>query len=673
MIWLASFPRSGNTFFRNVLHEVYGIASSTYHRDPDRNLDANFKDFPVVKTHLLPKDLPASLRDLPSVYIIRDGRDSLVSIAHHRKDIVAPGSDFYNNLLEAILAQEGSFFGGWSENVQQWTDKADVVIRFEDLIANPIEEVEKLRSILDLPPPALEKLPSFKDLKFGRPAYGGGKGQNFKTERAQLHFRKGKIGAWQEELPPSLEKLLMAQHGPQLIEWGYAKPASAAPPKQKRVMIEANKLYSSDNDGIKRYLAELLNGLKVILPHLPEWQIALYDHKNIQPLIQREDATEGTDSEFRTLDEKEAILKDRRKMGYEKKLLLFKIFVKKNLPTALYEPISNYYRQGPFRRMLQSIQQRAMRWRYRKKKDDIKAALQSADLIHVPLPQHMPEVPETSANILVSVHDLTHRLFPEYHTQQNIQLAEKGMQDLIRRKAHILNVSQSTLQDVQAAYHLPTERLHLCYEAADKSQFKPSLRQTNIDRLRKKYGLPDGPYLMCLSTIEPRKNLRNTLKAFIELKIQQPTLDISLVVCGKKGWKTGEIFSELDLERTDLCFTGFVDDAHLPLLYANAKVLCYVSFYEGFGLPLLEAMSCGTPVIYGQNSSMPEIAGAAGLPADPEDVSQICHQMQQLLTDEQLWQDKSREAWRQANRFSWLKAALETLQIYDKVIESSRP
>ncbi|MEM8584903.1 MAG: sulfotransferase domain-containing protein, partial [Bacteroidota bacterium] len=167
MIWLASFPRSGNTFFRNVLYEVYGLSSSTYHKDPQRVHDPDFASAPVVKTHLLPAQLPESLQDKPSVYIVRDGRDSLVSIAHHRKDIVAPGTDFYNNVIEATLAQGRSFFGGWSENVNQWTAKADVIIRFEDLIRDPIREVEKLRTIIDLPEPDLRKLPNFETLKFG--------------------------------------------------------------------------------------------------------------------------------------------------------------------------------------------------------------------------------------------------------------------------------------------------------------------------------------------------------------------------------------------------------------------------------------------------------------------------------------------------------------------------
>ena len=174
MIWLASFPRSGNTFFRNVLFHVYGLESSEYHMEPNKEVNPKFRDYPIVKTHLLPSQLPPDTQSAKSVYLIRDGRDALVSIAHHRKDIVAPGSNYYRNLAEAIIAYNGSFFGGWSGNVEAWSKKADIIIRFEDLIKDPIGEIEKLRAIMELPKPDLSKLPDFKSLREGTSKYGSG-------------------------------------------------------------------------------------------------------------------------------------------------------------------------------------------------------------------------------------------------------------------------------------------------------------------------------------------------------------------------------------------------------------------------------------------------------------------------------------------------------------------
>ena len=225
MIWLASFPRSGNTFFRNILYEVYGIASSEYHLETNKKVQKDFASFPVVKTHLLPHQLPEKLQAAKSVYLIRDGRDALVSIAHHRKDIVAPGSNYYKNLTEAILARGGSFFGGWSENVRAWTEKADIIIRYEDLIVEPIAQVERLRAIMDLPQPQIEKLPSFQKLKNGTPKYGSGGNKliskDEKLERANKFFRRGIAGAYKDEMPKLFQLLFWLKNKEQMKAHHY--------------------------------------------------------------------------------------------------------------------------------------------------------------------------------------------------------------------------------------------------------------------------------------------------------------------------------------------------------------------------------------------------------------------------------------------------------------------
>jgi len=227
LIWLASFPRSGNTFFRIVLHKVYGIESSTYHQETDYPVADDYDTYPIVKTHLLPHQLEPSSPDIPAVYLVRDGRDALVSMAHHRKDLIAPGSEFYSNLREAILAEEGSFFGGWSQNVLKWMDRAAIVIKFEELIKNPIKCTERLRSIMDLPEPDFDKLPSFNDLKTKEMPYGSGREHNLSPEkiakRQEIFFRRGKIGGWKEEMPEILHELFWELHGHAMVELGYKK------------------------------------------------------------------------------------------------------------------------------------------------------------------------------------------------------------------------------------------------------------------------------------------------------------------------------------------------------------------------------------------------------------------------------------------------------------------
>lgn len=230
MIWLASFPRSGNTFFRIILYEVYGIESGEFHMEEDYPVEAGYDKYPVVKTHLLPHQLVPDDPAIPAVYLVRDGRDALVSMAAQRKDLIAPGSDFEKNLRDAIVSAEGSFFGGWSTNVTEWGKRASIVIRFEDLIINPIECVERIRPLIDLPEPRLDRNPTFEDLKTKEFKYGSGLERGFPPEeralRREKFFRRGKAGSWKDEMPDDLHELFWKLHGKTMETMGYKRERS---------------------------------------------------------------------------------------------------------------------------------------------------------------------------------------------------------------------------------------------------------------------------------------------------------------------------------------------------------------------------------------------------------------------------------------------------------------
>lgn len=671
MIWLASFPRSGNTFFRNVLYEVYGIPSSTYHQDPDRDLDNNFASFPVIKTHALPKHLPKNLRDAKSVYIVRDGRDSLVSIAHHRKDIVAPGSDFYVNLLLATLAIQESYFGGWSRNVEEWTQKADIVIRFEDLIVDPIREVEKLRSIIDLPQPNLDKLPTFKQLKFGRPRYGGGSPAKFKNKKAEKHFRRGKIGGWKDEMPPEIEEMFYKIHGRVLANYGYWEPPHDQKPKaNRRVLIEVSKVFAQENDGVKRYLLELLEHLPFLLKLYPNYTVNLFYNNRIQPIhTLRDTLAERGLSRFHEPNPVEAIAQ--QIFWYEKVLLQFKAAIKWFLPKVVYNNLSALYRRGPFRRILKSVHRLVGKPQEARAHEEFKQQLNSYDLIHSPLPQHYDFVKHLPGQHLITVHDLTHELFPDFHTVDNIEKTTNGVEEMVQQQFPVIAISEATKQDLMRLYDYPEDRIKVIYEGANGG-FSPQHKQTPIVPITQKYGLPEGPYFITLSTIEPRKNIQRTIEAFLQLK-EEYTEPISLFICGKKGWKYEDLFqNEEALNAAGIFFTGFVADEDLSILFAHAIGLCYVSLYEGFGLPILEAMQSGIPVIYGNNSSMPEVAGDGGIAVDAKDPKAIKAAMLQLLENPEERDVLADKAWRQSTKFNWMKTALKTLNYYDQIISQNR-
>ena len=658
MIWLASFPRSGNTFFRNVLFEVYGIESSTYHKDPKRSLDPDFDTYPVIKTHLLPHQLP-QFSDRKIVYLIRDGRDAVVSLARHRSDIVEPGSDFENNLLECILAKNGSHFGGWSENVSQWSAKADIIIRFEDLIKDPIKEVEKLRGLLRLPPPNKAKLPSFQDLKFGSPKYGGNSQNLDDKDIAKKNFRKGKIGSYVNEMPVSIHELFLHQHGQTLKEFGYI---SSLPPDrpQIRLLIEGSKYFNPSQDGVSRYTSNLIEHLPQVLKYQNHWHIDIIHKNKIITLKNAMDARQVNDKSVMTLE-----------YGYEDKLLEIKEQVKRVLPKAIYSPLRSLYIKGPWRILLKKLKSQVSSSRIKSIQKDISKTQTPYDIIHATVPQGLIDIEKLEGKKVVTIHDITHSKTQDFHTAENIQETHSGFELAVRMDAHVICVSEHTLADLKKAYPDLAKNGETILEGVNPDKFHPRLRdREHYDELMK-YNLPEGDFILCLSTLEPRKNLKRTIAAFLQLRQHHPTLDISLVIAGKKGWKLSEVIPGDLPENSKIVFTGFIDEADLPLLMARAKVFSYVSLYEGFGLPPLEAMSSGTPVIYGRNSSMIEIIADAGIGVDAESIDEIEKAMYTALTNDELWLRLQKDGRERSNRFTWLKMAFQTALFYESILKKA--
>ncbi len=221
MLWLASYPRSGNTFCRIVLSEVYGIKSSEFHNPQLQSKDRSYLNYPVVKTHLLPDELLLRDSSIPAVYLVRDGRDVMVSKAWHKTNIVDPGSNFYRNLFEVIWAPRGGWFGGWSQHVRLWRRRAAVVIRFEDLIVDPVGCIERVRPYFPLPRPKSNKVPSFSELKSNSFQFGKGDEVTNSSEFRQKFFRRGISGAWKDEMSLFFQLFFQLRHGRMLRKLGY--------------------------------------------------------------------------------------------------------------------------------------------------------------------------------------------------------------------------------------------------------------------------------------------------------------------------------------------------------------------------------------------------------------------------------------------------------------------
>jgi glycosyltransferase involved in cell wall biosynthesis len=200
-------------------------------------------------------------------------------------------------------------------------------------------------------------------------------------------------------------------------------------------------------------------------------------------------------------------------------------------------------------------------------------------------------------------------------------------------------------------------------------------KENNTDKIQAaldKYKIPQGRYILGLSTLEPRKNTAHLIRCFFKILSENRYDDDYLVLAGSKGWLYEEIFQTVNSSsklKNKVIFTGFIDDEDISKVYSGASFFVYPSLYEGFGLPPLEAMQCGIPVITSNNSSLPEVVGNAGIMVDATDEEQLCHAMSQLLDDSNLRNQLSIQALQQAQKFSWEKCAFETLTIYQHILE----
>ena len=292
------------------------------------------------------------------------------------------------------------------------------------------------------------------------------------------------------------------------------------------------------------------------------------------------------------------------------------------------------------------------------------------DILHVPVHwynQITPFVFNRKIKKVLTLHDLTPILFPEMHTRETNLTWKSSLKFIKNRTNIIICDSVSTKNDCINLLNIPEKRLKVIPLAADE-QYKPLNNKELIhDELKIEYNI-DYPFILFVGTLEKRKNVPTLLKSFYKLK--KTKLDHKLVIVGGKGWKYTKIFDlieELNLQ-DDVVFTDYVSDEYLVKLYNAADLFVYPSLYEGFGLPPLEAMACGCPVITSNISSLPEVVGDAGMMIDPNDIDGLTSAMLKILTDNELREELSRKSLDRAKMFSWKKTANETWKVYEDVL-----
>jgi glycosyltransferase involved in cell wall biosynthesis len=300
-------------------------------------------------------------------------------------------------------------------------------------------------------------------------------------------------------------------------------------------------------------------------------------------------------------------------------------------------------------------------------------ALEEIDIFHSPH-HRFPKSVSASTRVkrFLTIYDLIPILAPQFFQFKGEHMV-KTIVDAIHPEDWIVAISEATKRDLcEYRKDLDPERVFVTPLAASDS-FYPEKNLERIAETKKRYGIPAGRYFLSLSTLEPRKNIAQTIRCFAKLVTQEKLDDLSLVLVGAKGWDFSEILELSDSsvrEKVRVILPGFVPDQDLAAVYSGATAFIYPSFYEGFGLPPLEAMKCGIPVITSNTSSLPEVVGDAGLMVAPTDSDALCQSMLSLYRSPALRAEIAAKCLERASAFSWAKTTAQTLAAYRAAAES---
>jgi glycosyltransferase involved in cell wall biosynthesis len=290
------------------------------------------------------------------------------------------------------------------------------------------------------------------------------------------------------------------------------------------------------------------------------------------------------------------------------------------------------------------------------------------DVLHV----QFTAPPFCPCPVVVSIHDLSFEHLPQTFKRRSRTQLRLTVRRSARRAARILSLSQHTRCDIMETYGIDSNKIEAIPLAAP-DHFRRVNDKRELQRVRHTYGI-DGEYILSVGSIQPRKNLARLVKAYASLRGDCSADKLpKLVLVGKCAWLYDETLRALDemSVKDSVILTGYVPESDLPALYSSALCFVYPSYFEGFGLPPLEAMQCGAPVIVGNRTSLPEVVGDAGLTVDPFDVGAIAGAIRTLMNDSTLRAKLSHKGQERASAFTWRETARQTLRVYREVARPS--
>ncbi len=277
--------------------------------------------------------------------------------------------------------------------------------------------------------------------------------------------------------------------------------------------------------------------------------------------------------------------------------------------------------------------------------------------------------PSDARHKIVTVHDLAFLFYPNAAMPSLHRYLNDVVPRSVRRADHIVADSYHTAEDLEGQWQIAAQRITVVQGAVEHSRFRPIDDPERLAQVRERYGIGERPFIMALSRLEPRKNFVRLIEAFHMMR-HEANLPHMLVIGGGKGWLYDQIFAKVhELGLTgDVRFPGFIDDADVPALYNAADVFAYPSLYEGFGLPVIEALACGTPVLTANNSCLPEAGGPGALYVNAEDVTSIAEGLTKLLQDDALCARLRAAGIAHAATFTWQRSAAQLLAAYQIVL-----
>jgi glycosyltransferase involved in cell wall biosynthesis len=276
--------------------------------------------------------------------------------------------------------------------------------------------------------------------------------------------------------------------------------------------------------------------------------------------------------------------------------------------------------------------------------------------------------PEVQDKSIVTIHDMAFKRYPETVRAKTKYMLKIGLQKSIQRAARIITVSEFSKKEILHYYDYPDNKITVVYNGVDRDKYNTNVDSSEIAAVCATYGIPQD-YILYLGTLEPRKNLERLIKAYAILKHKHGDFPV-LVIAGGNGWLFDTIFKTVwDLKIGEsIVFTGYVNDREKTCLMAGAGFFCFPSLYEGFGMPVLEAMACGAPVLSSGNSSLAEIAGNAALLVDSSSVEHIASGLEKLYLDGTLRSDLRKKGLERIKDFSWNKSAEALYAVYKEAI-----